>query len=458
MNRVNRNPGHVLSPAAPAPSWRPPALRAGQRGPVAPVTRRPPLLIGLAAVFLVSTYLGAIHISDFPLAENPENVAGVLLATTFALTRLLQARLWAGPAKFFWVYLGVTALLEVGRYLLDPQGAASSLRAYAQFAQAILVYLIFYDLARDRRAVKVLAATFLGCTILLSFMAHLGLGVGAVAVGRGVAAERVGVLGMNLNYQGLLYAAAITGLLCHGIARWPRFGWKDWLLVLAGASMLLALLRTGSRGGLLTLVVGVGVALLLMFRGRRWAAYLLLVPLLLYGIGHAVMSSEVIRVRLFEETFERGQLGARDVLAQEAFAMFRERPLTGWGSAYSDELGARLGRQRIAAHNTYLQVATGFGVPGLVPWLLGLGATVWRLWRHRSDFWATVLLAVLAALLVAMIPGNYAYNRFTWLFLAVAGAIPFQASVPRSMAKSGRRNPPVPAFGRAPVYGTARRP
>ena len=402
--------------------------------------RRPGWLIALAAVFVVSTFLGAIHISDFPLAENPENVVGVMLAVAFALTRFWRARLWFGPARFFLVYFVVTAILTAGRYLIERtggEGDISEVRAYAQYAQAFLLYLIFFDLARDPRALRWWAGTFVVTTILLSLVANFGLAgaVGATAVGRG-SAERVGVLGMNLNYQGLLYAAAITGLLCRAIARWPRFGWRDWLLAGGAVSMLLALLRTGSRGGLVTLMAGVGAALYLMFRGRRWGAYALLVPLVLYGVGSAIMSSEVIRVRILEETLEQGRLGARDELARESAGMVLERPWIGWGIKYTEELGARTGRIRIAAHNTYLQIATSFGVLGFMPWLLGLGATGLRLWRQRRDFRAAVLLAIFSALLVAMVPGNYAYGRFAWMFLAVAGATPFHTE-----AGSMRRNP-----------------
>ena len=198
---------------------------------MAVAVRRPGWLIALAAAFVVATYLGAIRISDFPLAEDPENLVGVLLAVTFALTRFWRARLWSGPARFFLVYFAMTAILTVARYMTERSGGTggiSELRAYAQFAQAFLLYLIFYDLARDPRALRWWAGTFVVTTILLSLVANLGLGgaVGATAVSRG-AAERVGVLGLDLNYQALLYAAAITGLLCRAIARWPRFGWRD---------------------------------------------------------------------------------------------------------------------------------------------------------------------------------------------------------------------------------------
>lgn len=403
--------------------------------------RMPRLLLVLAAAFVVSTYLGAIRLSDFPLAENPENVVGVLLAVSFALARFGRWQLWNGPAKYLLVFFGLSTVLTLGAYASDRDGAR--LRSYAQYAQAFMLYLIYFDLCRDRRAVKVLVSTFLVTTILLSLVANLGIGgaIGAAAAGRGGFVERVGVLGMNLNDQAFLYAAAITVVLCRGLARWPRFGRLDWVLSGGAVSMLVALLQTGSRGGLLTLTAGMAAALVLMFRGRRWAAYALLVPLVLYGLGSAVMSSEVVRARI-EQTLYESDYGARDRLAEQAVDMLKERPLTGWGPNYTEELGARTGRLRIAAHNTYLQVATAFGLLGFVPWLLGLGATGWRLWRHRQEFWAGTALAIFFALLVAMVPGNYGYGRFAWIFLALAGAMPLGGSRPpegRLLRPRGRR-------------------
>jgi O-antigen ligase len=426
-------------------------------------TRRPAWLIALAAVFVVSTYLGAIHISDFPLAENPENAVGVMLAVAFALIRFWRARLWFGPARFFLVYFVVTAILTAGRYLTDRasgEGDISEVRAYAQYAQAFLLYLIFFDLARDPRALRWWAGTFVVTTILLSLVANFGLAgaVGAAAVGRG-AAERVGVLGLDLNYQALLYAAAITGLLCRAIARWPRFGWRDWLMAGGAVSMLLALLQTGSRGGLVNLVAGVGAALFLMFRGRRWGAYALLVPLVLYGVGSAIMSSELIQVRIFEETLEQGRLGARDDLARESAVMLWERPWAGWGAKYVDELGARTGKDVIAAHNTYLQVAVSFGMLGFIPWLLGLGATGWRLWRQRKDFWAATLLAIFGVLLAGMLTVHYGYGRFAWMFLAVATAAPYPIVNPQTHRRpvtARATGVPAPARGHPMGYVVTR--
>lgn len=413
-----------------------PPLRAARPGTLPARThweeRRPRSLVLLAAAFVVATYLEKLALSDSYLVQNPYKASGLLLAVVFAIARLPTARFWAGPVKFFCLFFALSAIPELGRLFTDRSGdSASSLRGYAQYAQSFLVYLIFYDLARDRKAAKVVILTYVGSTILLSLIANLNVGglVGGSTVSADGIVERVGVLGMNLNYQAVLYAVAITGITCLGLARWPRLGVWDWVLVGGAASMLLAQLRTGSRGALLVLAVGLAAALALMFRGRLWAAYVLLVPLVLFGIGSAVMRSEVLLARIDDTVYKR-DWGARDVLAAEAWEMIKERPITGWGGISNDELGARMGTPLFAAHNTYLQIASSFGLLGFVAWALVIGSTGWRLWQHRKDFWARALLAGLSAHMVAMVTGNYGYIAIPWILLALAGAMPFNVFNP----------------------------
>lgn len=430
------------------------------RTPLSAVRNKPvsTIYLALAAAFVVASFLDGVNLLAVPVAENPANVVGLLLSGLFVLTRLSHARLWTGPVRYFWVFIGLTAVLELGRWGVSMQSDDTrSLRIYAMYVQVFLLYLIIFDLCRSFRAVRVLAAAFVISAILMSLVANLRVGglVGAATVGRLTEAERVGVLGMNFNLQGFIYSVAIIGIVCRSVDRWPRLDLQGWLLVGGAASMILALLRTGSRGALLTLVVGLTVALVLMFRGRRGAAYVLLVPLALYGIGSAIMSTDVIRVRMEQALFE-GRLGSRDKLASEASVMILERPITGWGCTYTADLGARVGRDRIAAHNTYLQLATTFGLTGFLPWIMGIGATVRRLWKYRTHFWGATMLAVMATFLIGALPSNMAYSRFAWMILAVAGAMPFHAPLPFKGTKTLGPSSRSPTPGRSPLRSRLR--
>lgn len=429
--------------------------------------RRPQWLVVLASVFVLTTFLNGIRISENPLAENPMNVAGVVLGAAFVATRLARARIWRSPACYFWAFCLLAGGVETARLVLGLQGGGmSSLRVFAQHAQAFLLYLIFFDVSGDRRAALSVLTAYLVGAILLSLVANFGPGgaVGTVQVGMRGELLRVGVLGMNLNEQAIIYGIALAGVASRGISIWPRFRVRDWVFTVGAVSMLLALLRTGSRTGLGVMAVGVFAGIGLMFRGRRWASYLFLVPFLLYGLGNAIMSSDLVQTRITEAV--EGRVGMRDILAQEASIMVIERPILGWGSQYITELGQRVGKERIAAHNTYLQIMTSFGLVGFVPWALGVGATVWRLWRNRADLQAALFLVLLFALMAAMVPGNLGYSPFAWILLALAGAIPVHKLrrdhvpgplLPGAFAVAGRRFAHLAEVQRQP-QGTAHAP
>lgn len=375
------------------------------------------------------------------------NVAGVVLSVAFVAGRLAGASIWRRPARYFWAFCLLAAGTEIARLVLGLEGGGlSSLRVFALYAQAFLLYLIFFDVAGDRRAAMAVLSAYLIGAILLSLVANLGIGgaVGATQVGRGGELMRVGVLGMNLNEQAIVYGIAIAGVAARGISIWPRFRGWDWALMVGALSMLIALLRTGSRTGLGVMTLGVVCAVGLMFRGRRWATYVFLVPVLLYGLGSAVMSSAVIQARMAEAA--EGNVGMRDVLAKESAIMVLERPFVGWGSHYTTELGVRVGRTKLAAHNTYLQILTSFGLVGFIPWALGITATAWRLWRNRVDLQASLLLVLFASLLVAMVPGNLGYSPFAWIILAVVGAVPVNTLRAKSEGHHSR-----PALARRPA-------
>lgn len=428
---------------SPAPSRL--AAPAGSLERPIPRVERPKYLVVLAASFVVATFLDGVNLLAIPWAENPANVVGVMLALAFVIGRLPGAKLWTGPARYFWAFIATSALLEMVGFLADPSGGTGSLRVYAMYVQVFVVYVIFYDLCRSPYALRVLAVTSISSCILMSLVANLGLDslVGSSQIQRGLEAERVGVLGMNLNVQAFLYASGITGVFCWSIGRWPRLSAYDWVFVGGAASMALALLRTGSRGGVLTLAASIGVALVLMFRGRRWTAYLVLVPVALWGLAIAVMQSEATLTRFGQAVYE-GRLGSRDILLQEGWVMFTERFVAGWGCQYTEDLGLRVGRDRIAAHNTYLQIALSFGLLGFLPWFAGIGATMLRLWKHRKQFAPVVMLAVMAALLIAAIPGNLSYGKYTWMILAAAGAMPLGVPLARVRMRAGAVGAPRP--------------
>src|SRR5216684_5565274 len=94
-----------------------------------------------------------------------------------------------------------------------------------------------------------------------------------------------------------------------------------------------------------------------------WAAAGLLVGL---AIG---LSDHSLKTILWDRTAERGPVAARLAVYDAGWAMFEERPFTGWtaGGMYA-ELARRMEGYHLRTfyvHNTYLALLVEFGVPGL---------------------------------------------------------------------------------------------
>ena len=86
------------------------------------------------------------------------------------------------------------------------------------------------------------------------------------------------------------------------------------------------------------------------------------------------MSSRSLKTTLWDRTAERGPVDARVAVYDAGWAMFRERPLTGWpaGGMYA-ELARRMEGYHLRTfyvHNTYLALLVEFGVPGLAIYAL----------------------------------------------------------------------------------------
>jgi O-antigen ligase len=131
----------------------------------------------------------------------------------------------------------------------------------------------------------------------------------------------------------------------------------------------LAVLATMTRAVWISFAVS---AIVLGFRliKRRLQAACTLLAVVSVAIGLAIgLSNTSLKSALWDRTGERGPVEARLAVYDAGWAMFRERPLTGWaaGGMYA-ELARRMEGYHLRTyyvHNTYLALLVEFGVPGL---------------------------------------------------------------------------------------------
>jgi O-antigen ligase len=115
-------------------------------------------------------------------------------------------------------------------------------------------------------------------------------------------------------------------------------------------------------------VSNIVLGLRLVERRLQAVCAVLAVAGLLAGLAIS-FSDHSLKTALWDRTAERGPVEARLAVYDAGWAMFQERPFTGWraGGMYA-ELARRMEGYHLRAyyvHNTYLALLVEFGVPGL---------------------------------------------------------------------------------------------
>lgn len=161
--------------------------------------------------------------------------------------------------------------------------------------------------------------------------------------------------GVSLNLLGIL-AAALSDKHKNAVL-------LLWLV------LPLAILATMTRAVWISFAVSTVVLGFRLIERRLRSACIALVAVgLLVGLAVG-MNSPSLKSTLWDRTAEQGPVDARVAVYQAGWAMFRERPLTGWpaGGMYT-ELARRMEGYHLRVfyvHNTYLALLVEFGVPGL---------------------------------------------------------------------------------------------
>ena len=351
--------------------------------------------------------------------EIPTLVGCVFLLVTLFDRRSAYGRIPA-PLIWFTLYLWVFAVAAL------VNRATHQLEVLRLFLEMLLLLLLFWtaaNLMRDdatrRSALRVFA---IACG-LRAGLQLLGIATTAREVWTGGA--RVTALGQNANLSALILSAGLLAALelggsREGSRRWPAA--VRWSLVVLIA---VAIVQTGSRGGLLALAVG-----LLTFLARAptpWARLrnAMAAVALMAFLGVAAYRSEVMRNRL-EEAATTGNFAQRERIYPALLVMFRERPFLGWGPIENQfELERRLrepGREHRDAHNLVLELLTTTGVVGIMPFLAGLVLCVRSAWRARRTARGVLPLAMVASMLVGVMSGTWIASKILWFTLAHAFA------------------------------------
>ncbi len=219
-----------------------------------------------------------------------------------------------------------------------------------------------------------------------------------------------------------------------------KLRWKVFFLLHLALSVVVVL-KTGSRGGLIALLLFAGWA---VFRSRR-RSRTLVVMLIAGSVIVATLSAQLVmryETILHPELNRSATESAEGRIAglKRGYALFLRRPLTGIGPGcftVADEFYSRLpGIPGLQAHNLLGQALGETGLAGLLSFLVFLGALLARAIslarRYRAGprrLIGATAWAVTGCVLLLLLLGMVGHNlyRYTWFWIAgileAAGAL-----------------------------------
>jgi O-antigen ligase len=372
--------------------------------------RVPTVLLVLAAGTLFFSVLDKFTISSIPTLRTMSAAFGVPMAIIWAVTRGPTIRLRAGPKAWVLAMLLAVSLGETTRVLSGS--APFAFANFMQWLQILVLGFILADIGQDLRALRYLGGAVAGAILLVGI---LGISPGQGAQGR------TGATIINLNIQAFYYGLVCICASAFILERWRQKGRR---LVVAIGLLVIAfvlLVRTGSRGGLGSGVMGLATLLALMLRRRNASAYVTLIPLAIGGAAYLLTSSYVLE--RIDRSVAGEDYGARNVIWAAALSMVRESPFLGAGPRFVDELGQLTRGRDTSTHNQYLQVLVGYGIVGFTVFIGLLVSVARRCWNRRSHVVGATGFSLVTAAAFMGLTTDMTFERFFWVIVALAANI-----------------------------------
>jgi O-antigen ligase len=412
--------------------------------PATPSLRTDPLL--QAGLYLLVASIPFEYPDRTIPLEIPTLTGAVFLLVTLLHPRRCYGRI-PSPVLWFGLYLVVFWIVLVAN---GGDYAAEATSEFIVVLQGVLVLLAATNLMLQRqvawRALVTLAAA---CTVRAA-LPFIGLGRTSDIVWTG--GERVSALGQNANSAAMILAAGLVALVGLTLMRRRKSTAQVVVAGLGATLMGLAILETGSRGGLVALIGGVMVFALAAHTWQQRLRNGVIALVAVTSLSLAILQVPMMKNRLVD-SMANGNLAGREQLYPALWTMFLERPVLGWGPiANTYELALRVGqrdRPRRASHNIVLELLTSSGLMGAIPFLVGVGLSARSAWRARHGEHGVLPLALLVTLLLANMSGDWLASKLLWLTLAYAFASGLWRAAPRPvLVRPVRRGVLATAGGR----------
>jgi O-antigen ligase len=378
-----------------------------------------PLLPSLRFGFCAFVFSIPIETLDIGAESGGMSLSG-LLGYAFIALAFLQPSLTFGslprPLWYFAAYF--LAFTCIGILGISDSSVYSSafIKRFLTVTQMLVLFWISYNLFKDSQLIKGALLAFCAGCVVLSVMVLAGIGTTAVAQGR------VSAIGQDANTLASVLALGVLVLLGLTYGRNSQDGKIGWLTWVGFSILSAGIVQTGSRGALVSLVVGI---MTLAVRPGHTTLRLKLVFVAVFAIAVlilAVSENPAVQAR-WARTLSEGNVSGRDRIVPQAWDMLIESPMIGWGPGNNIiELGRRIGEKPTDTHNGYLWILTETGLVAAIPYFIGLWICYRIAWRTRHGPEGSLPLALLTSLFLINLTLTWHYRKMFWILLAYSVA------------------------------------
>ncbi len=280
------------------------------------------------------------------------------------------------------------------------------------FVQLLLVVWLVWELAPTVKRMRGLLVAFaLGAfvpalaTILLYIQSHGSL-------------NRFSAGGADPN------SLANTLALAMPMAWFISITTKRRLLIWMGRAYvplgLMATVLTGSRGGLLSMIIALSIIPFTM----KLSPGRLIATLAMLGLSGALViayapASVMTRLSTTTESAQSGNFGGRFRIWVAGVHAFGQRPLMGYGvGTYKQAVTPELGADALVAHNSFLSVLVEEGLVGLI-FYLTMFFSVFSSVLNYPAFERRFGLVLYCTLGICMLPLTWEDQKAAWFVMAV---------------------------------------
>jgi putative inorganic carbon (HCO3(-)) transporter len=400
--------------------------------------------LGWIAGLAVIAAVAVLTVGSAALPTWLAQAAIVLLGLVF-MGRAVATRQIAGHTPADWPLLALLLLLPVGLWA-SPDLTVTLPRAYALIAAAALFWLAAALRGQPWLEWSGWALLAAGLALAFAVLAATpfpgslpGLPLDVAALQARLPASFLAPDRFNPNLSGSLMALFLAPALALVLAGRDR----PQRLAAAGVSALLAvlLLLTQSRGALLG--VALAAVVITVLADRRWLT--LWGPLALAGLGFGLfalrdgsqMQAELSAALLAGGSEVTATAQGRLELWSRALYLMQDFPFTGVGLGMPERVINLLyplftvgpDSQWVHVHNTFLQIGSEMGIPGLIALaalLLAVGAALVRQARNRqAGVYRGLALGLLGSLIVfavhSLVDAPLASPKLMVLFFGLLG-------------------------------------